>query len=235
VYQGLQIEPPFFEVGPKAYLYGQELLKLARYAGKLSQKYGVAIIFTPQYVDISLLARQARRVLVFAQHMDSLPVGRGVGSVLPEAVKAAGAAGVLLNHAEKSLPMEEIARTIRRADEVGLASMVCAATLEEIAAVARMQPNIILAESPDLIEGKPRDEQARRAIGEINALVRAINPQIRVLHAAGIHSGQDVYDVIANGAQATGSTSGIIKAPDPYAMLEEMIRAVREAWDSTHA
>jgi triosephosphate isomerase len=235
VYQGLQIKPPFFEIGPKAYLYGQEALKLAIYSGELSQKYGVSVIFTPQYVDIPLLACKAKHVMVFAQHMDSLPVGRGVGSVLPEAVKAAGAVGVLLNHVEKSLPIEEIVRTIRRADEVGLASMVCAATIEEIAAIARMEPNIILAESPDLIEGKPRDDQARQAVGKINALVSEINPKILVLHAAGIHNGQDVYDIIANGAQATGSTSGIIKAQDPYAMLEEMIRAVREAWDSTHS
>ncbi len=234
MYRGLQIKPPFFEIGPKAYLYGQEALKLAVYAGELSQQYGVTVIFTPQYVDISLLACKAKNVLVFAQHMDSLPVGRGVGSVLPEAVKAAGAVGVLLNHTEKSLPLEEIARTIQRADEVGLASMVCAGSMEEIAAIARMEPNIILAESPDLIEGKPRDDQARQAIGKINALVGAVNPRILVLHAAGIHNAQDVYDIIANGAQATGSTSGVIKAQDPYAMLEEMIRAVREAWNSTH-
>jgi triosephosphate isomerase len=34
--------------------------------------------------------------------MDPLPIGKGNGTVLPEAVKAAGAVGVLLNHAEKT-------------------------------------------------------------------------------------------------------------------------------------
>jgi triosephosphate isomerase len=54
------------------------------------------------------------------------------------------------------------------------------------------------------------------------------------LHGAGISSAQDVYEIISMGAQATGSTSGIIKAKDPFAMLEEMIRAVREAWNKSH-
>jgi len=35
--------------------------------------------------------------------IDSLKVGRGIGSVLPEAIKETGALGTLLNHAEKKL------------------------------------------------------------------------------------------------------------------------------------
>ncbi len=166
--------------------------------------------------------------------MDSLPVGRGVGSILPEAVKAAGAVGVLLNHVEKRLSMDELERTIRRADEVGLASMACADNLDDAVTIARMAPNIIIVESPDLIGGGRRAENDREAVARINATIWAINPEIRVLHGAGIASGQDVYNIIAAGSQAAGSTSGIIKAPDPFAMLEEMIRAEREAWDQTH-
>lgn len=35
--------------------------------------------------------------------MDSIPVGKGMGKTLPEAVKSAGAVGVMLNHAEHKL------------------------------------------------------------------------------------------------------------------------------------
>ena len=234
MYRGIAITPPFFEIGPKAFLYGREVLKLARLADRMSAKYRVQIIFTPQYVDIPILARATKNLLVFAQHMDSLPVGRGVGSVLPEAVKAAGAVGVLLNHAEKKLPPDELERTIRRADEVGLASMACADNLEEAALIARMKPNIIIAESPELIGVGKRASDDRQAIAEINGTIWAIDPAIRVLHGAGISCGQDVYDIISAGAQAAGSTSGIIKADDPFAMLEEMIRSERSAWDKTH-
>lgn len=234
MYRGFQIEPPFFEIGPKAYLYGEAVLALAMQADRVSQKYRVPVIFTPQYVDIPLLARHVKNIYIFAQHMDSLPVGRGVGAVLPEALKAAGATGVLLNHVEKPLSLAEIERTIRRADEVGLATLVCADTLENAVAIARLAPNILLAESPALIGTGRRQVEDQRAIASINQAVWDINPEIPVLHSAGISNGQDVYQIIAAGAQATGSTSGIIKAPDPFQMVEEMLAAVRRAWDSTH-
>ncbi len=234
MYPGIQITPPFFEIGPKAYLYGRQLLELARTADRLSQEYGVQIIITPQTVDIPAIVQGTRSLLVFAQHMDSLPVGRGIGAVLPEALKAAGAAGVLLNHVEKRLPLEELERTIRRADEVGLASMACADGLLEVEAVARMQPNILLAESAGMIEGSSRGENDQAEMKRINDLVWHINPEIRVLHGAGIRCGQDVYNVMAAGAQAAGSTSGIIMAPNPAQMLEEMIRAARAGWDAAH-
>ena len=30
MFKGLNIKPPFFEVGPKAFLYGEKMLKLAK-------------------------------------------------------------------------------------------------------------------------------------------------------------------------------------------------------------
>jgi triosephosphate isomerase len=234
MYRGLKITPPFFEIGPKAYLYGTEVLELVRHAELVGNKYAVQIIITPQYVDIPILALELEKTLVFAQHMDSLEVGRGVGSVLPEALKAAGAAGVLLNHSEKRISKDELERAIKRADKIGLATMVCADTLEDAAAIAQMEPNIIIAESPDLIGVGKRDMDDQSAITRINETVWEINPEIRVLHGAGISCGQDVYDVIANGAQGTGSTSGIFLSDDPFGMVEAMVRAVREAWDDRY-
>ena len=234
VHLDLEIKPPFFEIGPKAYMFGREVLDLARRADSLSREYEVQVIFTPQAVDIPLIAHQVDAVLVFAQHMDSLQPGRGTGSILPEAVKAAGAAGVLLNHVEKRLSREELARTIRRAVEVGLATMVCADDAEDAASVAALEPNVIIVEAPVLIAGGRRDGSGRLAIAAANEAIWRVNPAIRVLHGAGISGARDVYDVIAAGAQGTGSSSAIFTANDPKAMLESMIRAVREAWDLTH-
>ena len=39
------IHPPFFEIGPKSYLYGDQILQLALAADAASQKYGVDVIF----------------------------------------------------------------------------------------------------------------------------------------------------------------------------------------------
>ena len=63
--------------------------------------------------------------------------------------------------------------------------------------------------------------------------IKKINPEIQVLQAAGISNGQDVYKTIKAGADATGTTSGIMKAANPEAMLDEMIHAVRKAWNET--
>ena len=233
MYYGLKIKPPFFEIGPKAYLYGEKMLALAKVIDAVALKYDVDIIVTPQYTDIRLLAENTERILIFAQHMDCLPVGRGLGSVLPEAVKAAGAVGVMLNHAEKPLTQDILQQTIRRADEVGLGTIVCADSVEDVAAVAKMGPNLIVAEPTGLIgTGKASDMDYVKQTIEA---VRAINPDIMVLQGAGISNGQDVYNVIKAGAQATGSTSGIIKAADPAAMTEEMIAALRRAWDELHS
>lgn len=232
MYKGLIIEPPFFEIGPKAFMYGERILKLARAADAASKKYDVRIILTPQYTDIGMLARETKNLLIFAQHMDPLPVGRGLGSVLPEAVKAAGAVGVMLNHSEKPMSIGDLHKAIKRADEVGLVTIVCADSMEEAAAIALFAPNIIVAEPTSLIgTGQTSDEQY---VIETTSAIKMINPEIQVLPAAGIKNGADVYKMIRAGAEATGTTSGIMKADDPEAMMEEMICAVRTAWDELH-
>ncbi len=225
----LKIKPPFFEIGPKAIIYGEEMLKLAKVIDKTAMKYDVDVIVTPQYTDIKLLADNTERIFVFAQHMDYLVPGRGLGSVLPEAVKAAGASGVMLNHAEKPLTLDVIEKTIRRAEEVGLATIVCADTVEDVKAIAKMNPDMIVAEPTELI-GTGTTSDSNYVIDTINT-VREINEKIMVLQGAGISNGEDVYNTIKLGAQATGSTSGILKAADPYAMVEEMLYNLRKAWD----
>jgi triosephosphate isomerase len=235
MYPGLRIEPPFFEIGPKAYLYGKALLKLAQHADKLSCQYNVRIIITPQCVDIAMLARETEHILVFAQHIDFLRPGRGIGSLLPEAIKEVGAVGTLLNHVEKKLKKADIERTIQRADEVGLATMVCADNAKEAVEIARMGPNIILVEAPNLIETGKREINDRSKIKRDNQMIREINPNILVLHGGGISGADDVYNIVKCGAQGTGSTSGVILAKDPFKMLEEMISAMRKAWDEIHS
>ena len=229
MYKGITINPPFFEIGPKAYLYGEEMLALAKVIDKTAMKYDVDVIVTPQYTDIKLLADNTERILVFAQHMDSLPVGRGLGSVLPEAVKAAGAVGVMLNHAEKPISFETLEKTIARANEVGLTTIVCADSLADASKIATLAPDIIVAEPSELIGtgvsvGKEYVEAATKSVKDVNA-------DILVLTAAGIANGEDVYNTIIAGADATGSSSGVAKAKDRAAMVDEMISAVRRAWD----
>ena len=227
-----RIKPPFFEIGPKAYLFGDEMVSLAKTIDNVARKYDVRVILTPQYTDIYRVARETENILVFAQHMDSLSIGRGLGSVLPEAVKAAGAVGVMLNHAEKQLTIAELHACIRRAEDMGLLSIVCADSIAEAQAIAHFKPDIIVCEPSELI-GTGQTSGIEYVKATIEA-IRAINPDIQILQGAGISNGKDVYDVIRWGAEATGTTSGIMKAADKEAMVEEMLSALRRAWDDAH-
>lgn len=231
MYRGQKkIKPPFFEIGPKSYIYGKQVLDLAKAADAASKKYHVDIIFTTPYPDIRMVAEETENIFVFAPHMDPLNIGRGLADILPESIKAAGAVGVMLNHCEKPISLAVLRQTIKRADEVGLISIVCADSVTEAKAIALFEPNIIVAEPSDLI-GTGKTSSLDYVQASIEA-IKTINPEILVLHAAGISNGRDVYNVIRAGAEATGSSSGIVKAPDSAAMVDEMIHAVREAWDA---
>ncbi len=227
------IKPPFFEIGPKSYLYGDDILDLALAADKASEKYGVNIIFTTPVVDIRRVKENTKNIFVFAPHMDPIPVGRGLADILPESLVAAGAEGVMLNHCEKPLEFDVLAKTIERANEVGLTTIVCADSLADAAKIATLDPDIIVAEPSELIGtgvsvGREYVEAATRS-------VKDVNEDILVLTAAGIANGQDVYNTIIAGADATGSSSGVAKAADRAAMVDEMIAAVRRAWDERNS
>ena len=232
MYSNYKIRAPFFEIGPKCIMWGERMLRLAKVVDKIAYKYDLDVIVTPQYADIRLLAENTENLHIYAQHMDPLYPGRGLGSVLPESVKEAGAVGVMLNHAEKHLTLDVIRESIRRADEVGLASIVCADSVEEIKEIAKMGPNLIVAEPTELI-GTGVASDMKYVVETIES-VRAINPDIMVLQGAGISGPDDVANVIRAGAQATGCTSGIFKAADPEAAAEEMLWALRKTWDEVH-
>ncbi|SFH43079.1 triosephosphate isomerase [Lachnospiraceae bacterium NLAE-zl-G231] len=222
-------EPPFFEIGPKSYLYGDDVLELALAAERASEKYDVDIIFTTPYTDIRRVAEATERLFVYAPHMDLLEPGRGLADILPEAVKAAGAVGVMLNHCEKPLALSTLEKSIRRAHGIGLAAIVCADTIAEARAIACLNPDIIVAEPSELI-GTGQTKNMDYVKASIEA-VHSINPEILVLQGAGISSGEDVYQLIYHGAQATGASSSIVKAKDKEGIIDEMIGAVQRAAD----
>ena len=235
MYKGIVLRKPLFEIGLKGYLYGKAAVELAVEADRVSAETGVGVIFDPQYVDIPAVARATRNLLVFAQHMDPVEIGRGAGMVLPEALKEAGAVGTMLNHSERRMSLAEISGAIRRADEVGLVTMVCTDSPDEAAAVAQLGPNIVLAEPPELIGGTRSVATEMRSFVErtIDAVGR-INPEIIVMCSAGIQTPADVSAMVALGVGATGSTSGILRAANPAAQMRAMIQAMQRSWAEMH-
>jgi triosephosphate isomerase len=230
-----RLRAPVFEIGLKGYVFGAEAVRLARAADRISHDLGVTVIFDPQAVDIPAVARGTSHLLVFAQHMDPVTVGRGAGMVLAEAIKEAGAVGTMLNHSERRMTLADISTAIRRADEVGLATMVCADSPEEAAAIAQLGPDIVLAEPPELIAtSRSVGSEMRGFVERTVELVGRIDPDIIVMCGAGVRTPDDVAQMVGLGVGGTGSSSGILKAADPIAGMQAMLAAMKGAWLNAH-
>lgn len=223
------LQPPFFEIGPKNYLFGNDIVELAKIADAAAEKYDMRVIFTTPYANIQQVAAATKNLYVFAPHMDAAPVGRLLANVLPESVKAAGAVGAMLNHSERPLDVATLCRTIERARALDMMTIVCADTLREARAVAIMEPDMMVVEPVELI-GTGEACDLSYVETSVKA-VKAVDPAVGVLVGGGVAGGQDVYNIIMAGADATGSSSGIAKAKDPGKMVEEMLAAARQAWD----
>lgn len=223
----LRLRTPFFVVNPKSYLYGEQVYSLAKKTDELAEKYDFDVLFTAQLIDLPHIIETCPHLIPCAQYMESLKPGRGMGHVLPEALAAAGVKATFLNHAEHPSTVHELAATIARAREVGILTVVCADSVEEGKMLASLEPDVMVCELTSLIgTGQVAGEDYMRSSTEA---VRAVSPNTKVLQAAGISTGENVYDAIKYGADGTGGTSGIVAADDPFAKLDEMFEALDRA------
>lgn len=220
---------PFFETSVKNYIFGDAVYEYALAVDKAAIKYDIDAIFIAPYTEIRRIAENTTRIFVFAPYMDTLRPGRGMADVLPEALKAAGAKGVLLNHCERPMTLPQIKATIDRANELGLITFACADSIVETKAIAQFQPDIINPEPSELIGTDQASDMGY--VVETLKVVKDLYPDILVEQAAGITTGAQIYDFIMAGNDAAGSASGILKSPDPYKLLDEMMFNVRKAKD----
>ena len=132
------VKKPFFIVNPKSYLYGDDAVKLAKIADEIAAEKHLDCLFTGQLIDLPRIKAATSHLIITAQHMDPLLPGRGMGHVLPEALKAADVEAVVLNHAENPLEIGVLDKTITRAKAVGLMTVVCSDTPSESRAIASL-------------------------------------------------------------------------------------------------
>ena len=224
------IRVPYFEIGTKNYVYGDTLLQYAIAADKAAEKYDIDVLFICPAVEIRRVCENTKNLIVLAPYMDTLRPGRGMADILPEALKAAGAQGVVINHCEKPMSLPQMKATIDRARELDMLVFACADTLAEAKAIAQLHPDIINPEPSEIIGGG-NGVSPMAYVKDSIKVIKEIYPDIMVEQAAGITNGQQVYDFIMAGSEAAGAASGIMNAADPIAMIDEMIAATRRAAD----
>lgn len=220
---------PFLVVNPKSYLYGKKSLELALASDQVAKDTGLTIFFTCPYADIRMIKEKTSHIIVTAQSMDPLTPGRGMGHLLGESLKEAGAGALFLNHAENPKTLSDLYKTIQRSKELGFISIVCADSVVEAKAVSCMKPDIVLAEPTDLIGTGQVAEDSYTT--DTCKAIASIDPEVLVMIASGVSTAQDCYNVVKLGADGTGATSGILNALDPKVRVREMAEAIVKAWN----
>jgi triosephosphate isomerase len=202
---------------------GKKAIELLEAAEKVAEEYNIEIIIAPQYVDIYPLAQRAKKVKIFAQHIDPIEPGAFTGHVLPESVKEAGAVGTLINHSEKQLKIEEIEKAINIAKKLGLITIVCANDNIVGSALAKLDPDYIAVEPPELIGTGISVSKAKPEI-VINSvkMIKEVNPRVKVLVGAGISNKDDVKKALELGAEGVLLASAVTKAQNFYEKIKEL-------------
>lgn len=224
-----ELRRPYFETGIKCYIYGQDEIDYAAECEKAAIKYDIDVLFISSYTNLKTIAEQFPHLFVIAPYMDNIKPGRGMGKVLPESLKAAGAAGAVINHCEKPMTLTDIKGCVERCRELEMYSFVCADTTEEAMAVAQFHPDIMNPEPSELIgTGQAVDmTYVTRTVGAIKKIDENIITEV----AAGISNPQDVYEYIMAGSDGAGAASGILRSENPPELLDAMVAAVRRAKD----
>ena len=205
---------------------GKRAIEVAKVAEDVSRETGVTIVVAPQFTDIEPVSKTVD-IPVFSQHIDAVKPGAHTGHVLAEAVKSAGADGSLLNHSERRINPSEITESVKLCAEADLRSLVCADTTEASVGIAKMMPDMIAIEPPELIGtgisvSKARPELITESVNEI----RKLNRGVKVLCGAGVTSAEDVSKAIELGSEGVLVASGIVKSKDPRIVLQRMANMI---------
>lgn len=216
---------PFILINLKTYTEasGQRAHAIAGAAQQVSEESGVEIGIAPSYMNIHPLSMHYS-LPVYSQHVDAAAPGAHTGAVTVEAIKEAGATGSIVNHSERRLTLAEIDAIISRLRESGLVSVVCTNNVSTSAAAAALAPDYVAVEPPELIGGNVSVSTANPGIitGTVEA-VRRVNPAVRILTGAGIHSGQCVKTAIDLGTDGVLLASSVVKAKVPVTVLRDLV------------
>ena len=189
-----KIRTPYFEIGTKNYIYGDKVLEYAKAADAAAEKYDIDVLFITPAVEIRRVVENTKNLIVLAPYMDTLRPGRGMADILPEALKAAGAEGVVVNHCEKPMSLPQIKATIDRANELDMLVFACADTIDEAKAISQLHPDIINPEPSELIGGTNGGVSDMGFVKEVIKEIRKIDSDILIEQAAGITNGEQVYE-----------------------------------------
>jgi triosephosphate isomerase (TIM) len=204
---------------------GDGSVRLAQVLASVSQELGVRGVVAPPTPMLALVASKTRAI-VFSQDVGSEVGDKTTGAILPEAVKAAGASGTILNHSESRKAPEVLGELMPRLSDMEVC--LCAGTSEEAAKLSMLQPTYVAVEPPELIGtgvavSKARPDLIRRTV----SAVRKTGYGGDILCGAGIVSGEDVKIAVELGSDGVLVASSVVKAKDWGAKVRELANSLK--------
>ncbi len=228
----ISLKIPVLAINFKAYptSFGTKALEIAKTAEKIAYEYGIEIIVIPPATELRKIVENVT-IPVYAQHADPYEFGAYTGWLPIAILKDIGVKGVLVNHSEHRLRLDEIVAIVEAAKKYGLETLVCADTPIAAAAVAAIKPVALAVEPPELIgTGIAVSKAKPEVITNTVQKVREVNKEVIILTGAGISSAEDVEAAIRLGTAGVLVASAIMKAQNPEKVIRDMAIAAKTAY-----
>ena len=204
---------------------GDRIIKFVKIAEKVSKKYKVKIAIAPPQHLIALVANSS--IPILAQHIDDSKVGSTTGFVIPELLKKSKVSGSLINHSEHRISSKEIVKLVSKLKKLKMISVLCVKNVSEARKYAKLNPNYIAIEPPELIgSGKAVSKEKPGLIIKAADAVKSAKNNTKLLCGAGIVSGEDVAKAAELGSKGILVASGIIKAKDWNKVITEFAKSM---------
>ena len=204
---------------------GDKIIEFVKIAEKISKKYKIKIAVAPPQHLIGLVANSS--IPILAQHVDDSKVGSTTGFMIPELLKRSKVSGSLINHSEHRISSDEISKLALKLRELKMISVVCVKDVAEAKKYAKLNPDYIAIEPPELIgSGKAVSKERPELITKSADVVNSAKNKTKLLCGAGIVSGQDVTKALELGSKGILVASGIIKAKNWTKIIEEFSKAM---------
>lgn len=216
-----------FIINAKNYeeIAGDKIVKFVKAAEKISKKYKIRIAIAPPQHLIGLVAKSS--IPILAQHVDDSKVGSTTGFVIPELLKKSKVSGSLINHSEHRISSKEIEKLVLKLKELKMISVLCVKDVAEARKYAKLNPNYIAIEPPELIgSGKAVSKERPELITKAADAVKIAKNDTKLLCGAGIVSGEDVAKAIELGSKGILVASGIVKAKDWDKIMSEFAKSM---------
>ncbi|OGI15636.1 triose-phosphate isomerase [Candidatus Micrarchaeota archaeon RBG_16_49_10] len=202
---------------------GERGLHLAKTCEELSQEKEIDIIIAPQVGDIFRIANLAK-VSIVTQSVDAVEDGKHTGAISPRNVKQLGALGTLVNHSECRKDMDEIKKIFEICRALDLVVICCADTPEKAQEIARLSPDVIAIEPPELIgTGVSVSTANPDIVTRTVQAVHDIDPNIPVLCGAGITNNIDIKRALELGTVGVLLSSAVLLSKNTRETLYKLL------------